>query len=83
MPTTYMLEIYHSRNKKDLWMAWQSNSPFMTISTGDYINPEIWPGSESPVNLLCVTSVEHLIWQGLEETKHKVMVYTEETDTAA
>ncbi len=83
MPSKYILEVYNPRSKKDVWLSWESKSPFMAISAGDVINPTTWPGAESPVNLLRVTRVEHVIWGGLEEAKHKVMVYTEETDTAA
>lgn len=90
----YYLEIYEPGSWRDVWMAFDASTPFMAFRVGDIVNPGIWPGSRSPMKVLRVTRVEHIIWDtsrypmdtGLPppakppvfQPAHKVCVYTEE-----
>ncbi|MCX8119197.1 MAG: hypothetical protein N3G78_14865, partial [Desulfobacterota bacterium] len=59
----YVLEIYKPMNVDDLWMKFESPSPFMAIHVGEVINPGLWPGSEAPQKVLRVLHVEHAVWE--------------------
>ena len=74
----YILEIYRPKTVDDLWIVFNSPSPFMAISAGDIINPGVWPGSESPSKVLRVLNVEHIIYELKETVKHKVLIFTDE-----
>ena len=76
----YSLEVYEPGSIDTVWENFQTSSPFLAIHAGDIINPSTWPGSRSPQRVLRVTSVEHLIWGKQGETKHKLMVFTEEVE---
>lgn len=52
----------------------------MAISVGDIVNPGTWEGTQSPMKVLQVVAVEHLIWEGQGVLKQKVMVFTEEVE---
>ncbi len=80
MPTEYILEVYRPGSHERVWMMWRSQSPFMAISPGDFINPLEWQEQETPAKILRVVEVEHEILGGLTEARHVVIVYTEETD---
>jgi hypothetical protein len=80
--TKYILEIYEPNSVHDLWVVFESLTPFLAISKGDLMNPSIWPGSQAPMKILRVVEVEHIIWENENEIKHKLMVYTEEVDVA-
>ncbi len=78
--TEYTLEIYNHGSASDVWVSFTSSSPFMTISKGDILNPSIWPESKSPMKVLQVVAVEHLVWEVEGTVKHKIMVFTEEVE---
>lgn len=78
----YHLEVYMPGSFKDLWVTFSSPTPFMAISTGDIINPSIWEGSQSPMKVLRVINVEHIIWEIDGNAKHKICVYSEDVDHA-
>ncbi len=81
MPSDYSLEIYEPQSMENAWIVFHSTSPFMSISAGDIINPGIWEGSKSPMKVLRVLNVEHIVWQSKEgDVKQKVMVYSEEVE---
>lgn len=76
----YMLEIYEPGSVKTAWVHFKSASPFMALKPGDLLNPGIWPDSQSPMKILRVINVEHIIWETDEAVKHKLMVFTEEIE---
>ena len=76
----YLLEVYEPGTTETVWEVFQTSSPFLGIHAGDLINPALWPDSRSPLKMLRVTSVEHVIWGKQGETKHKLMVFTEEVE---
>lgn len=78
--TEYSIEIYEPESGDNCWVAFSSSSPFMGISVGDIVNPVTWEGSQSPMKVLRVINVEHMIWETDTKVKHKVMVYTEEVE---
>ena len=80
MPIQYTLEVYRPGSHEKVWVLWRSQSPFMAISPGDFINPLEWQEQETPAKILRVVEVEHEILGGLIEARHVVIVYTEETD---
>ncbi len=61
-------------------MTFESDMPFLAISAGDIVNPGLWPGSESPIKVLRVTNVEHIIWTKGDVVKHKLCVFTSERE---
>ena len=76
----YMLEIYEPGSVENVWVYFKTSSPFGAISIGDLINPNLWEGSQSPMRILRVVNVEHIIWEVNSTVKHKVMVFTEEIE---
>ena len=76
----FILEIYAPGRTDETWATFQSSLPFQSIHTGDLINPFDWPGSNAPMKIARVTSVEHILWQSNEITKHKLCIYTEEVE---
>ena len=72
----YILEIYMPDNIDDVWMIFRSETPFMTISIGDTINPASDPNT--PYDFLYkVTSVQHLVFESevAKNYKQKLMIY--------
>jgi hypothetical protein len=76
----FILEIYVPGRTEEAWAIFQSSLPFQSIHAGDLINPYDWPGSNAPLKIARVTSVEHILWQSNGIAKHKLCVYTEELD---
>ena len=70
---------------EDMWVSYKSENPFMAISKGDIINPSVWPDSQSPMEVLRVVNVEHIIWDvpNTNQIKHKICVYTQEVEGTA
>lgn len=81
LTTKYSLEIHKPDCARDVWVNFSSATPFLGISKGDIINPTLWPDSQSPMKVLKVVSVEHMIWEieGSHIT-HKVCVFTKEVE---
>jgi hypothetical protein len=76
----YLLEIYEPGSFDDVWMTFTSSQPFVAISVGDIVNPGLWPDSRSPMKVLRVVAVEHIIWESEGATKQKVMLFSREVD---
>jgi hypothetical protein len=77
MKDKYILEIYYPGSSGNVWVYFQSETPFLSISKGDIINPGMFPDADADT-MLRVTSVEHIVWSaGTHESKHKICVYTE------
>ena len=78
----YLLEIYEPDNVKDVWVDFEASEPFLSINKGDIINPGVWPDSQSPMKVLKVVNVEHLILESKTDNciKHKLMVFTTEVE---
>lgn len=74
----YELEIYEPNSADDVWAVFDSSTPFMTISKGDILNPGTWPNTQSPMKVLRVINVEHLIWESGVKVTQKLLVFTEE-----
>lgn len=74
----YALEIYHPQSRKDVWVSFESTTPFMSIGEGDVVDPTGWSDSHSPVRLLRVIQVNHVLSEKDEQTEHKIEVFTEE-----
>jgi len=51
----------------------------MSIGEGDLIDPSAWSGSHSPIRLLRVVQVNHVLTERDEQAEHKIEVFTEET----
>lgn len=78
--TEYQIEIYQP-GSEDIWMSFESPTPFGTINKGDILDPGMWPESQSPLKVLRVVEVRHLIWKRHQgHLKHGIMVFTEEVD---
>ena len=77
----YSLEIYKPNRARDVWVHFSSNVAFLVIAKGDIINPGILPDSQSPMKVLKVVSVEHMISE-IEDTCiiHKICVFTKEVE---
>lgn len=81
LPVRYSLEIYEPGSAYDPWVNFLSNSPFLAISKGDIINPGTWDNSQSPMKVLKVLNVEHMIWEiENDHITHKLCVFTEEVE---
>jgi hypothetical protein len=82
----YALEIYHPQSRSDVLRFFESPAPFMSFNEGDLVDPSAWISSWSPLKLLRVTAVVHVIrerGEEGEEVEHKIMVYTEEQHMAS
>jgi hypothetical protein len=71
----YSLEIFHPAVMDAVWVILESETPFMTISVGDIVNPYVFPDADAGT-LLRVVSLEHTLTSG----EHKISVYTEGVD---
>ena len=78
--TEYSLEIFTPDSFDDVWTVFTSPTPFMTISVDDIINPSIWQDSQSPMKVLRVVGIEHIIWEVEGNAKHKIDIYTTEVE---
>jgi len=76
----YEIEIYEPNSADDVWAVFDSSTPFMTISKGDILNPGTWSNSQSPMKVLRVINVEHVIWESGAKVTHKLLVFTEEVE---
>ncbi len=76
----YKLEVYAPGSVRDVRVTFEASSPFMPLGVGDILNPTTWPGTQSPMKVLRVTQVEHIIWENDGQIWHKVMVYSDEID---
>lgn len=80
MKDKYKLEIYYPGSSGNVWVAFTSASPFLSISKGDIINPGFFPDANADT-MLRVTSVEHIVWAvENQESQHKVCIYTEDIE---
>ena len=77
-PTVYEIEIFYPNSRTDVWRSFESSTPFLSFHKGDLVDPSSWSGSRSPLRLLRVTQVNHVLSETDEQTEHKVEVFTEE-----
>lgn len=75
-----MLEIYEPMDADTVFARFDTQSPIMSIAKGDIVNPGTWPGSQSPIKVLQVCSVEHILWCNGETVAHKICVFTKELE---
>lgn len=73
----YELEVYLPGSRRNMWIAFHSTTPFLAISTGDILNPGMWPPSQVPAMRIRVTGVEHIISEVNDNLRHKIAVFTE------
>jgi len=71
----YIIEVYKPGSADDLWVSFTSSTPFLPMNTGDLLNPGLWLGSQSPMKILRVVNLEHIIWETDSHIKHKLLVY--------
>ncbi|MEY2393736.1 MAG: hypothetical protein QOF94_81 [Acidobacteriaceae bacterium] len=71
----YYLEIFQPDVMDVVWMKFESDTPFLTISKGDILNPYDFSEAEAG-KLLRVVSLEHF----LTAFEHKLYIYTEQID---
>jgi len=76
----FSLEVYYPGSMEHAWVYFKSSTPFMPINVGEIVNPGIWEDSQSPMKVLRVVNVEHIIWETSNRIKQKVMVFTEEVE---
>ena len=77
-PTTYLLEIYYPQSRQEVWRTFESSTPFMSIHEGDIVDPTPWSGSRSPLRVLRVTEVHHVLSERDGQNQHKLEAFTEE-----
>jgi hypothetical protein len=61
MPTKYTLEIYEPNDDSCVAAVYSSDTPFMSVAKGEYINTSLFNMS-APQGILEVVSVEHIFW---------------------
>jgi hypothetical protein len=62
LPTEYTLEIYEPDDDSCVAAVFKSDTPFMPVAKGEYINTSGFTMSEAQ-GVLQVVSVEHLFWE--------------------
>ena len=77
-PTVYTLDIFRPQSRESVWRSFESSTPFMAISEGDVVDPSAWSGSHSPIRVLRVIQVNHVLSERDEQPEHKIEVFTEE-----
>lgn len=75
----YVVEVYYPKSRKDIFHTFESSDPLMAIGKDDLLDPSEWSGAWSPIRLLRVVQVVHVIREKEEQIEHKAMVYTEES----
>ncbi len=76
----YGLEVYGPGGTDTPWVSFDSDTPFPAIARGDIVNPGVWEGSQSPMKVLRVVQVEHVVWEAAGVAKQKLLVFTEEVE---
>lgn len=75
MPTEHRIEIYQDSFVGPPIIAFHSDTPFMSVHVGDYLDPSIWkinPASRS--RCFKVIAVMHLIPEIENSTAHSLSV---------
>lgn len=62
LTTKYVLEIYEPDDDSCVAAVFSSDTPFMPLAKGEYINTASFTESV-PQGILQVVSVEHLLWE--------------------
>lgn len=62
LKTTYVLEIYEPDDDSCVAAVFESKTPFISLSKGDYIHPGFFELSETK-EILEVVSIEHIFWK--------------------
>ena len=71
----YSIEIFRPNVMDVVWAGFESDTPFLTVSKGDILNPYVFSEAQAG-KLLRVVSLEHF----LTAFEHKLYVYTEQID---
>ena len=78
LPLRYHLEVYESSWQNDPSVAWSSDNPFPTLSTGDYFEHstiEGWYNPPTEIQRFRIIEIEHIFWEiGDSHIGHKLMV---------
>jgi hypothetical protein len=75
----YEVEVYYPKSRENVLHTFQSSTPFMAIGKGELLDPSEISGTWSPIRLLQVVQVVHVLREKEEQIVHKAMVYTEES----
>jgi hypothetical protein len=75
----YIVEVYYPKSRQDVLRTFEASTPFMAIGEGDFLDPSEWSGTWSPIRLLQVVQVVHVLREKDEHIEHKAMVFTEES----
>ena len=62
LATKYILEIYEPDDDSCVAAVFSSDTPFMPLAKGEYINTSVFTMS-NPQGILQVVSVEHMLWE--------------------
>jgi hypothetical protein len=76
----FTLEIYEPGSADDIWIVFESSTPFMSINRGDILNPAFFSNSQSPMKVLRVINVEHILWEVDGNVMQKILIFTEEVE---
>ncbi len=80
LPTKYILEIYEPGDDSCVAAVFDSDTPFMPLAEGEFINTSSFTMS-TPQGILQVVSVEHILWviEGSHQTQ-KVCIRTKKAE---
>ena len=72
----YALEIYTPDDDSDMWVMYESNSPFGAMHVGDIIRPVAFDDNVPREMRAAITRIEHSVWDKGQGLNHKTCVYT-------
>ncbi len=80
LPCKYVLEIYEPEDDTLVVAAYESDTPFIPLAKGEYINSSTFTMSANQ-GILEVVSVEHMFWEiaGAHQTQ-KVCIRTKKAE---
>ncbi len=84
MDKKYVLEIYEPGSDSEVQQVLRSDTPFLAIHWGDFVNPSAWTLNAQPMaKLLQVVKVEHILSEDSsgKDVKHNICVYTRIDDS--
>ena len=72
----YALEIYTPDADGNVWVTYESNSPFAAMHVGDIIRPVAFDDNVPRELRAAITRIEHSVWDKGQGLNHKTCVYT-------
>ena len=65
LPIRYHLEIYEQSFRNDPTVSFESSSPFLALSKGDFVHPGMWDNlvEAPPGTWFVVKDIVHRVWQ--------------------